>query len=101
GPGRPRRHAAAGPGDRGHQTGPLVRTVAGPAHHVVVVGAGLAGLSATLHLLGAGRAVTVLETEDGPGGRAASADMGGYRIDTGASVLTMPELVGEGLGAGG
>jgi phytoene desaturase len=78
-----------------------VRTVAGPTDHVVVVGAGLAGLSATLHLLGAGRSVTVLEAADGPGGRAASAAMGGYRIDTGASVLTMPELVDEALAAVG
>lgn len=68
---------------------------------MVVVGAGLAGLSATLHLLGAGRSVTVLESADGPGGRAGSADMDGYRIDTGASVLTMPELVDEALAAVG
>jgi phytoene desaturase len=78
-----------------------MRTVAGPTDHVVVVGAGLAGLSATLHLLGAGRSVTVLEAADGPGGRAGSAAMGGYRIDTGASVLTMPELVDEALAAVG
>ena len=78
-----------------------MRTVGGPTDHVVVVGAGLAGLSATLHLLGAGRAVTVLETADGPGGRAGSAVVGGYRIDTGASVLTMPELIEEALAAVG
>ncbi|HWM02882.1 MAG TPA: phytoene desaturase family protein [Actinophytocola sp.] len=69
--------------------------------HVTVVGAGLAGLSAALYLLGAGRSVTVLESADGPGGRAGSADMAGYRIDTGASVLTMPELVEEALAAVG
>ncbi len=78
-----------------------MRTVGGPTGHVVVVGAGLAGLSATLHLLGAGRAVTVLETADGPGGRAGSAVVDGYRIDTGASVLTMPELIEEALAAVG
>jgi phytoene desaturase len=77
------------------------RSIPGPTDHVVVVGAGLAGLSATLHLLGAGRSVTVLESAAGPGGRAASGSMGGYRIDTGASVLTMPELVEEALGAVG
>lgn len=79
----------------------MARTVAGPADHVVVVGAGLAGLSATLHLLGAGRSVTVLEAAAGPGGRAGSATLGGYRIDTGASVLTMPELIDEALAAVG
>ncbi len=78
-----------------------VRTVDGPTDHVVVVGAGLAGLSATLHLLGAGRAVTVLESADGPGGRAGSGAMAGYRIDTGASVLTMPGLIEEALAAVG
>jgi phytoene desaturase len=69
---------------------------------VVVVGAGLAGLSATLQLVGAGRAVTVLEAAGGPGGRAARASLaGGYTIDTGASVLTMPELLDEAFAAVG
>ncbi|NEB16831.1 phytoene desaturase, pro-zeta-carotene producing, partial [Streptomyces coelicoflavus] len=35
----------------------MTRTVPGRTDHVVVVGAGLAGLAATLHLLGAGRRV--------------------------------------------
>ncbi|HEY0452915.1 phytoene desaturase family protein [Actinophytocola sp.] len=78
-----------------------MRVLTGPTDHVVVVGAGLAGLSATLHLLGAGRSVTVLEAAAGPGGRAGSAAMAGYRIDTGASVLTMPELIEEALAAVG
>ncbi|HEX2132924.1 MAG TPA: phytoene desaturase family protein [Actinophytocola sp.] len=78
-----------------------MRHVAGPTDHVVVVGAGLAGLSAALHLLGAGRAVTVLETAATPGGRAGGARLDGYRIDTGASVLTMPELVDEAFAAVG
>ena len=47
-----------------------MRRIDGPADHVVVIGAGLAGLSATLHLLGAGRRVTLLEQADAPGGRA-------------------------------
>jgi len=78
-----------------------VRTVAGPTDRVVVVGAGLAGLSATLHLLGAGREVTVLERASGPGGRAGAERLGDYRIDTGASVLTMPELIDEAFAAVG
>ena len=44
--------------------------VLGPTDRVVVVGAGLAGLSAALRLAGAGREVTVLEREHVPGGRA-------------------------------
>jgi phytoene desaturase len=39
----------------------MVRTVTGPTDHVVVVGAGLGGLSAALRLASAGRQVTVLE----------------------------------------
>ncbi|WP_201408804.1 FAD-dependent oxidoreductase, partial [Mycobacterium paraintracellulare] len=47
-----------------------MRTIDGRTDHVVVVGAGLAGLSAALHLAGRGRAVTVVEREPWPGGRA-------------------------------
>ena len=43
-----------------------MRTVSGPTDHVVVVGAGLGGLSAALRLAGAGRRVTLLEREDVP-----------------------------------
>ncbi|MBW4721640.1 phytoene desaturase family protein [Saccharothrix obliqua] len=78
-----------------------MRTVTGRTDHVVVVGAGLAGLSAALHLLGAGRRVTVVERDDVPGGRAGRLDLGGYRFDTGPTVLTMPELVEEALNAVG
>ncbi|MEJ2858822.1 MULTISPECIES: phytoene desaturase family protein [unclassified Saccharothrix] len=78
-----------------------MRTVTGRTDHVVVVGAGLAGLSAALHLLGAGRRVTVVERDAVPGGRAGRLDLGGFRFDTGPTVLTMPELVEEALGAVG
>ncbi|XQE77829.1 phytoene desaturase [Streptomyces microflavus] len=76
-------------------------TMKGPVDHVVVVGAGLAGLAATLHLLGAGRRVTVVERDSGPGGRAGLLESGGYRIDTGPTVLTMPDLVEEAFAAVG
>ncbi|MFI5481496.1 phytoene desaturase [Streptomyces rubiginosohelvolus] len=76
-------------------------TVKGPVDHVVVVGAGLAGLAAALHLLGAGRRVTVVERDPAPGGRAGLLESGGFRIDTGPTVLTMPDLVGEAFAAVG
>lgn len=69
--------------------------------HVVVVGAGLAGLSATLHLLGAGNRVTLLESAERPGGRVCQQEYDGYTADTGATVLTMPELIDEALAAVG
>lgn len=78
-----------------------MRTLTGPTDHVVVVGAGLAGLSAALHLLGAGRRVTVVERDPLPGGRAGLLEQGGYRIDTGPTVLTMPDLVDEAFAAVG
>jgi phytoene desaturase len=71
----------------------------------VVVGAGLAGLSAALHLIGAGRKVTVLERAEHPGGRAGRVDLDGpagrYQVDTGPTVLTMPDLVESTLAAVG
>jgi phytoene desaturase len=77
-----------------------LRTVTGPTDHVVVVGAGLGGLSAAMRLAGAGRRVTVLERGPGPGGRAAvraiEAPGGGeYRFDPGPTVLTMPDLIAD------
>ncbi|MGK2948099.1 MAG: phytoene desaturase family protein [Acidimicrobiales bacterium] len=63
------------------------------AKRVVIVGAGLGGLSAACHLAGAGHDVTVLEAASIPGGRAGSLERGGYRFDTGPTVLTMPNLI--------
>ncbi|MPY40968.1 FAD-dependent oxidoreductase, partial [Streptomyces phyllanthi] len=44
-----------------------MRTVQGPTQRVVIVGAGLGGLSAALRLAAAGREVTVVEREPVPG----------------------------------
>jgi phytoene desaturase len=78
-----------------------LRTVTGPTDHVVVVGAGLAGLACALHLAAAGRRVTVVEREPVPGGRAGRLSVDGYEFDTGPTVLTMPELIEEPLAAVG
>lgn len=74
-----------------------MRTTRGASDHVVVVGAGLGGLSATLRLLGAGREVTVVERGPAPGGRAGQIQEGGYTFDTGPTVLTMPDLIADAL----
>lgn len=71
----------------------MVARVKGPTDHVVIVGAGLAGLSAALRLIGAGRKVTVIERESVPGGRNGLLKKGGYAFDTGPTVLTMPSLI--------
>ena len=73
----------------------------GPTDHVVVVGAGLAGLSAALHLAGRGKKVTVLERGAHPGGRVGREDVNGYLLDTGPTVLTMPDLLDEAFAAVG
>ncbi|HJD69506.1 MAG TPA: FAD-dependent oxidoreductase, partial [Corynebacterium kroppenstedtii] len=68
------------------------RAVSGRINHVVVVGAGLSGLSAAVLLAGSGRSVTVVEKADHVGGRAAtetiSTPLGDVRVDTGATVVT-------------
>lgn len=78
-----------------------MRRVSGPTDRVIIVGAGLGGLACALHLAGAGRQVTVVEREPVPGGRAGRLAVGGYEFDTGPTVLTMPDLVDEALGAVG
>ena len=79
-----------------------MKTVPGRTDRVVIVGAGLAGLSAALRLAGAGREVTVLEREDVPGGRnglleGVAGRRRDYRFDTGPTVLTMPDLIADAL----
>ncbi|WP_284741087.1 NAD(P)/FAD-dependent oxidoreductase [Amycolatopsis sp. RTGN1] len=54
---------------------------------VVVVGGGLAGLSAARRLCGAGVAVTVLEAGDDVGGRVRTDVVDGFRLDRGFQVL--------------
>jgi phytoene desaturase len=78
-----------------------LRTVPGRTDRVVVVGAGLAGLSAALRLRGAGREVTVVERGPGPGGRAGVLTRAGYTLDTGPSVFTAPELIEDAFAAVG
>ena len=61
---------------------------------VVVIGAGLAGLSAALTLQKAGREVRVVEASDRPGGRLTTDYVDGYRLDRGFQLINSgyPEL---------
>jgi oxygen-dependent protoporphyrinogen oxidase len=54
---------------------------------ILVVGAGISGLTAAWRLHQAGFAVTVLEALDHVGGRASTVSKQGYTIDTGAGAL--------------
>jgi phytoene desaturase len=78
-----------------------MRNIEGRTDHVVVVGAGLAGLSAALQLAGRGREVTVVERDPVPGGRVGRVDVGGYRLDTGPTVLTMTDIIDDAFAAVG
>lgn len=74
-----------------------MKKVLGSTDHIVIVGAGLGGLSTALRLAGAARKVTVVERELTPGGRNGLLQKDGYSFDTGPSVLTMPNLIQDAL----
>lgn len=68
---------------------------------VIVIGAGLGGLSAAAHLIGSGHDVTIVERESAPGGRAAVLRNAGFTLDLGPTVFTMPHLLDEAFAAAG
>ncbi len=57
---------------------------------IVVVGAGVGGLSAAVRLAATGHSVTVLEEHAVAGGKAGRWESDGFVFDTGPSLLTMP-----------
>lgn len=59
---------------------------------VVVIGSGFAGISAAAYLAKAGCSVTVLEKNEGPGGRASVFSAEGYTFDMGPSWYWMPDV---------
>jgi phytoene desaturase len=61
--------------------------------HIVVVGGGLGGLSAAIHLAAAGQKVTVLEQEPQVGGKTSELRQNGYRWDTGPTVITLRHVL--------
>ena len=67
-----------------------MRTLAGAS--VVVVGGGVAGLSAACWLADAGAEVTVVEKNEQLGGRASVLEADGFRFDMGPSWYLMPDV---------
>src|SRR5690348_16729429 len=64
--------------------------VAGPVERVVVVGAGIAGLTVANALAHAGVEYVVLEARDRIGGRLHTVDLAGSPVDLGGSWIHMP-----------
>jgi phytoene desaturase len=62
---------------------------------VLIVGGGLGGLSAAIHLRLAGLRVTLLEAGERVGGRANLIEREGFRFDTGPSLLNYPWVFEE------
>nr|WSS66246.1 FAD-dependent oxidoreductase [Streptomyces sp. NBC_01177] len=71
-----------------------------PSRTVAVIGSGIAGLTAAWRLQQQGVKVRVFEREPHPGGRMATIDHDGFRIELGATILLksytgMRKLIGE------
>ena len=62
---------------------------------IVIVGAGLGGLTAAALLAKAGHRVTVLEKNTWIGGKSRRINVSGQRIDTGPSLVTFPGVLEE------
>ena len=58
----------------------------------IVIGAGIGGITAAIHLAKAGWRVTIVEKNDHPGGRCDQISRGGHYFDTGPTLLVMPLL---------
>lgn len=60
--------------------------------HIVIIGAGFAGISAASYLAQSGAKVTVVEKHDQPGGRARTFTAEGFTFDMGPSWYWMPDV---------
>ncbi len=60
---------------------------------IAILGAGLGGLSAAIHLATKGYKVEIFEKNSDSGGKLSQFEQDGFRFDTGPSVLTMPNSI--------
>ncbi|CAG0997617.1 partial 4,4'-diapolycopene oxygenase, partial [Anaerolineae bacterium] len=68
---------------------------------ILIVGAGIGGLSAAIHLAAGGHRVTVLEQNEAVGGKMAQVTADGCRWDMGPSVITMRHVFEDLFAAAG
>ncbi len=68
---------------------------------IIVIGAGIAGLSAAIRLAAAGLPVRILEQNAGVGGKMNETRLAGFRWDTGPSVITMRSVLADLFAAAG
>lgn len=68
---------------------------------LVIIGAGLGGLGLAVRMAAAGWRVTVCEQNAAPGGKMNRWETGGFRFDTGPSLITLPEIFADTFRAGG
>lgn len=61
----------------------------------IIIGSGIAGIASALRLRAAGKAVSVFEANNYPGGKLHAFELEDYRFDAGPSLFTLPELVTE------
>ena len=61
----------------------------------IIIGAGIAGLAASIRLAIKGHQVEVFEANLYPGGKLSEIQLDGYRFDAGPSLFTLPEQVEE------
>jgi phytoene desaturase len=71
------------------------------ADPIVVIGAGIGGLSTAIHLAAAGQRVVVFEKNDAAGGKMRHVRAGGFEWLTGPSVLTMRHVFEDLFAAAG
>ena len=67
----------------------------------VIIGAGIGGLVSAVLLASRGIAVTLVERENGPGGKVRQLDVGGAMIDAGPTVFTMRGVIDDIFAAAG